>query len=525
MRVFIPLFLIVATANANWFSKNTGSSPAKEWSDWDQDKLNDWLNEHRIGVPKGSSKEELQTLVGENWYAGQEWTQKQFGDLAARYKNVKQSSIDSWTESETRDWLQKHGVVPPPSSPLDKLKQLAYRQYRAYQSASSSLADKVSTSIYGAKGYQAEKTISSLSQTATSLPSSASQAIQSIISDASDYTQERLDDTKDYVFSTWDNNQLRLYLEEKGVIEPTSELTRNELLAKVKGAYLSVSDPIWSAWSDSCLFNWLHSRGLVSTDEEKKRDQLVKAAEKYYYNAKDNVYDSWTESQLREWLIDHNVIKSDAQIRREKLERLIRDNYVTALDTVWGGWTDSELRSWLIEHGYLRSDAQVKRDELVKLMNDKYTDVATTVAAYLTWPDARLRAYLRTHGVDDAYVPTSRPSLLHEVRIRWVRTSNRVEEILQKIRDAISHSAESVEERLADVLSLLTGTAHDAREYTKTKVAEGYEYASEKGEEGYEYVQGKGHEGQEYLTQKQKEKASSLSGAAGKTSRGAKQEL
>ncbi len=83
-------------------------------------------------------------------------------------------------------------------------------------------------------------------------------------------------------------------------------------------------------------------------------------------------------------------------------------------------WNDSEMRDWLIEHDYLRSDAQVKRDALTKLMNDKYTNLATITAVYLTWPDARLRAYLRAHGLDDAYLPTTRPGLLHEVRIRYV---------------------------------------------------------------------------------------------------------
>lgn len=76
------------------------------------------------------------------------------------------------------------------------------------------------------------------------------------------------------------------------------------------------------------------------------------------------------------------------------------------------------MRDWLIAKGYLRSDAQVKRDDLYKLMNDKYTDASAATAAYLTWPDARLRAYLRANGIDDKYVPTTRPGLLQETRIR-----------------------------------------------------------------------------------------------------------
>ena len=126
----------------------------KEWSDWDEAKLNAWLKEHNIDVPGGygtaiTTKDQVQKLVEENWYAGQEWTQKQVDELATHFNDVKESTIDSyvyhyyllktllilsssfyyrWTESQTRDWLQKQGVVAPPSSPSDRLKQIAYRQ-------------------------------------------------------------------------------------------------------------------------------------------------------------------------------------------------------------------------------------------------------------------------------------------------------------------------------------------------------------------------------------------------------------
>jgi Putative nuclear envelope organisation protein len=91
---------------------------------------------------------------------------------------------------------------------------------------------------------------------------------------------------------------------------------------------------------------------------------------------------------------------------------ICRDNYASASDTIWGAWSESDMRNWLIENGYLRSGAQVKRDELVKAINDKYKDASTKTAAYLTWPDARLRAYLRERGVSERALPTSRPGLL-----------------------------------------------------------------------------------------------------------------
>ena len=101
-----------------------------------------------------------------------------------------------------------------------------------------------------------------------------------------------------------------------------------------------------------------------------------------------------------------------------------------ARDTFWDAWSNSAIRDWLVQHGHLRSDAQVKRDVLIELVNDKcvilrvrcskanslfrYNDYSARMAAYLIWPDARLRAYLREKGMDEEYLPTSRTGLLRE---------------------------------------------------------------------------------------------------------------
>jgi len=44
----------------------------------------------------------------------------------------------------------------------------------------------------------------------------------------------------------------------------------------------------------------------------------------------------------------------------------------------------------------------------------RYTNVMSRTAAYLTWPDTRLRAFLREHGLDDSNLPDSRTGLLRE---------------------------------------------------------------------------------------------------------------
>ena len=43
------------------------------------------------------------------------------------------------------------------------------------------------------------------------------------------------------------------------------------------------------------------------------------------------------------------------------------------------------------------------------------------MAAYLKWPDARLRAYLREHGVSEDYIPGDRPSLLRTFATSYIK--------------------------------------------------------------------------------------------------------
>lgn len=52
---------------------------------------------------------------------------------------------------------------------------------------------------------------------------------------------------------SWDDNRLRSYLEEKGVIKTKQQATRDELLAKMKETYVKTANPVWQAWSTSYI--------------------------------------------------------------------------------------------------------------------------------------------------------------------------------------------------------------------------------------------------------------------------------
>ena len=51
----------------------------------------------------------------------------------------------------------------------------------------------------------------------------------------------------------------------------------------------------------------------------------------------------------------------------------------------------------------------------------RYNDQHAKLAAYLTWPDARLRAYLREQGVSEEYIPGDRPNLLRTLATWYLK--------------------------------------------------------------------------------------------------------
>jgi len=374
-----------------------------------------------------------------------------------------------------REFLLEHGVVAP-SGPREQLVLLAKQKYRGYTTAGSSLSA------------EASKTAGGYMSSASSVGATASTAIAQATKDVA----RKMDDGKDYVYSTWDEGKLRKFLEDKGLVDKkaATTLTKQQLVEKMRSGYASVIEPIWDTWSDSYMREWLIGHSLIPDTYDAKRATLAQQMKHYYYGLSDRVWSSWSDSELKSWLVKNGYVKNDQQINREKMVKLVEDNYATASSTIWSAWSDSDMHNWLIENGYLRSDAQVKRDELVKTINDKYTDMSTRAAAYLIWPDARLRAYLRERGISERALPTSRPGLLQETRIRWVQSTTRSEQLFAKIRDLINSSVSSAEDTLRQILELLTGQIDYSREYANEKYGQGKASAGEWKEYGNEKVAG-----------------------------------
>ncbi|KAG9044076.1 hypothetical protein FS837_008826 [Tulasnella sp. UAMH 9824] len=514
--VVVSALLLAASANASWF----GGDDKPEYESWDTQKLHHWLESNSIAVPDSYGKKDLKQLVAANWESHKPWTQAMYEAAKPRYEGLQASAFDTWDESRLRNFLLEQGLVEP-KGPREQLVLAAKKQYNAYTNAAASLASRASTAastaVYGDATYQASKSASSLSSeasksassvsgwaspSASSIAAEASKSAAAAYASASVFANRKMDDTKDYVWSTWDDNRMRSYLEDKGIIKTKQQATRDELIAKMKASYVSTTDPVWQAWSDSYIHEWLVAHGVLKSEAQKKREEYEALLKQYYYAPQQKVWSTWSDSELKAWLVKNGYVKSDAQIKREKAEAIVAKNWYSAKDTVWSAWSDNSMKQWLIDHGYMRSDAQVKRDELIKLMNEKYTDTYHKSAEYLTWPDARLRAYLRNWGVDDTQI-IGRPSLLQEVRIRYYQANNKVEQMLAAIRASVYSSMENAEATLSQILETLTGKSHEAKDYANDKYGDAKAYADQKS-----------HDAKAYAADKAAEKAASAEAAA-----------
>ncbi len=258
------LALASSPVAASWWSKdNPGTSLFQhafqhftslnavclDYTNWDTKQLKAWLGEHNIDSPKGYSQQELQDLVKENG------TRPPLGPKTSTATLNKSSpmdgtrSIESWKDSELRDALVSMGVRQSPHRPRESCPR---RQSRVQHLLRISVIFSLRRLCRSEHSCLRRQAISG-SKSVSSLYSSASDSFTSVAAQSSESLARQLDNTKDYVYSTWDDNHLRSYLEGKGVIKTKQQATRDQLLAYMRDTYTSTVDNVWEAWSDSYM--------------------------------------------------------------------------------------------------------------------------------------------------------------------------------------------------------------------------------------------------------------------------------
>jgi len=273
---------------------------------WSESDLKEWLDERGIPVPQPSTRDKLIASVRRNARLASlkvsDAEASASKAAAAAAETLSDKLLDSWSDSQIKEWADKNGIKVPQGSKRNELIAIA-RKHRAQLTASAS-------SFFGA----------------------ATSSAGNQYAKATDDAQLKSEEAFNSVASTWSESRLKAYLDSRGVPVPQSG-KKDELLAAVRLNKHKAATG-WSAWTFDTwtienLKAYLTQSGnkaaaKVGNKAGATREQLISAAQDSYSSAsksggtayasvtsylakqtdstKDSIFDTWSESELKNYL-------------------------------------------------------------------------------------------------------------------------------------------------------------------------------------------------------------------------------
>jgi hypothetical protein len=167
------------------------------YESWTESELKEWLDTHGFPAPQPTTRDKLIASVRRNsrlaYLQMQEQTESSKKSAQQAYAALTDKLIDSWSESQLKEFCDKNGINVPQGTKLNQLRALV-RKNRA-----EILGDTVSGTAASAFG----AATSNVGSAATKATDTASQAAQ---------------DAFDKAVNTWSDSRLKGYLDARGVV-------------------------------------------------------------------------------------------------------------------------------------------------------------------------------------------------------------------------------------------------------------------------------------------------------------------
>ncbi|KAI3396599.1 hypothetical protein diail_11851 [Diaporthe ilicicola] len=283
---------------------------------WTESDLKEWLDTHGFPAPQPSTRDKLIASVRRNsrlaYLKSQEQLASATSSAQAAYATLTDKLIDSWSESQLKEFADKNGIPVPQGTKLNELRALV-RKNRAHI-----LGDTVSGTAASAFG---------------AATSQAGNQYAKATNDASLATQEAFNTAIGF----WSDTRLKGYLDARGVPVPHASKT-DELRALVRKNFHKASTG-WNAWtfddfSVENLKDYLKANGDAAAKKTADksgatRDELVSAAQSAYTSAssaggstyasatsyltqatdaaRKSAFDTWSESDLKKYLDSYGI--------------------------------------------------------------------------------------------------------------------------------------------------------------------------------------------------------------------------
>lgn len=286
---------------------------------WTESDLKEWLDTHGVPAPQPSSRDKLIASVRRNsrlaYLKSQEQLASASNSAHAAYSTLTDVIIDSWSESQLKEFCDKNGIPVPQGTKVNELRALI-RKHRS--------------DLYG------ENVAGTAASVWGAATSNAGNQYAKATNEASLAAQEAFNQA----INTWSDSRLKSYLDARGVPVPHASKT-DELRALVrKNAHKAWSG--WNAWtfddfSTEDLKAYLQANGDAAAKKtaEKSsatRDELVGAAQSAYASAssaggatyasatnylaqatdsaRSSAFDTWSESDLKSYLDSYGLVST-----------------------------------------------------------------------------------------------------------------------------------------------------------------------------------------------------------------------
>ncbi|KAJ5891981.1 uncharacterized protein N7473_008209 [Penicillium subrubescens] len=462
-----------AVAASSWWSKAV-------YNKWHETELERWLSDHDIPYPTPADRRDLENLVKSNW---ENRVQKPLGNAADRvtdeFHEAKEWVFDTWSDSQLKAFLDRHGIPAPQPRKHDLLLKTARENYESIAKKAGETAAYPGNWLYenwsesdlkdwlDERGWPApqpttrDKLVASVRRNSR-LASLQAQSISASAAASAEAAQASLSEE---LFNAWSDSRLKEFLDEHNVKVPQGS-RRNELiaLARKHRAYL-----VAQASSASAAASEAFGAATTKAGNEYARatdDVKMKMEDQF-----DAAIKTWSDSRLKAFL-DARGVPVPQYSKRDELVAKVRANAHRAA----GGWNEYNFDTWDKEHllKYLSAmnskaakKADASREELIKHARDSYLKAskaggehyasatknlaeATGTAKQTTfdnWSQSDLKKYLDSYGI-----PVYQGSNINELRAAARRhatyfrfgTTNPQETIYAKVMDTLHWALEKL---------------------------------------------------------------------------------
>lgn len=380
---------LVSQVRNSWYETEDKASSAythvKDWilDSWSDNQLKAFCDRNGIPVPQPRERDVLLQKARQNYESVAKKSHQTVGYPGNWL-------YDTWTESDLKEWLDKHGFPAPQPSSRDKLiatvRRNSYLAYLQMEDESKKAKEAV------------HKAYSSLSDT---------------------------------LLNSWSESQLKTFADKNGIKVPQGTRT-NELRALIRHRRAqAMRDTVTDKVGDTV--------GAATTKAGNEYARATDAAGQAASDAFNNAVGAWSESRLKAFL-DARGVPVPQKSSVDELRALVRKNAYKA-STGWSAWTFDDfsvdtLKNYLAATGdeastKIASKSDAAREDLLKAAKSYYAtasktggeqyDAATsflgkTVQAakdnlFDTWSDSDIKAYLDSYGI-----PVPQGSTPNEVR-------------------------------------------------------------------------------------------------------------